>query len=305
MKNIISAFVLVIAACSLCSCATAPQNPPKTVNLTGVITRSGRPVNDFNVRVQGGGSTKTENGYYRLDNVPSGKRRLYIVTKSPGSTPRYYPMVELAKNDETRCYDMVPYYAADHGPFHYDWRLHRSWGNALDNPFDTSSAAGLAENSKTFSGLVMKPVYAVGVVAEAVWLVPSFGVFFAQKALPGKGMGITGISRTLLAGFMTVEAIVKVVEVPVKTILWPIDKLVSWRARRGLRKRRDEILKEKFSRVRKFPSLLAIFLPPWMFKNSPCIQKLKKGFPVAASDWAISLVWWTSIWSVPPQCISS
>jgi len=57
--------------------------------------------------------------------------------------------------------------------------------------------------------------------------------------------------------------------------------------------------------VRKFSSLLAIFLPPWMFKNAPCIQTLKNFLPVAASDWAISLVWWMSTWSIPPQWMSS
>ena len=56
--------------------------------------------------------------------------------------------------------------------------------------------------------------------------------------------------------------------------------------------------------VRKFPSDLAI-LPPLICKCSPCIQMFASGTSNAASDCAISFVWWGLTRSMPPAWISN
>ena len=219
------------------------QSSASTV--TGVVTHKGKPVDGFTVRTQRKNRTTTNGGYYKLTNVSSGESRIYIGPKPPASAPRYYPKTEITKSEEIRCYEMIPYYAAAHGAFDYDLRLHRSWGNALDNPFDTASGNALFENTHTLSGIAMKPVYAVAVVGEVVWTVP--GSVIALGAVPvckvmNKDFGMFGFSKIMLAGYLPIEAAVKVIEVPVKTILWPVDRLVSWSARNKLNSTRTKVL---------------------------------------------------------------
>src|SRR3989339_520543 len=60
----------------------------------------------------------------------------------------------------------------------------------------------------------------------------------------------------------------------------------------------------KTESVRNSPFDLDIF-PVSLIKNSPWIQYLTHRLPVAASLCAISLVWCTGIWSIPPQWISN
>lgn len=219
--------------------------------VTGVITHRGKPVNGFSVRIQPhhrkSDQTTTSGGYYKLTSVPLGDSKIYINPKPPASAPRYYPKMKITKSEEIRCYEMIPYYAADHGAFDYDLRLHRSWGNALDNPFDTASFNALFENTHTFSGIVLKPVYLVAAAAEVVWTVPGFvigmGVASAPKVV-GDDFNMFGLSRTLLAGYLPIETVAKLIEVPVKTILWPIDRLVSKQTRKKLEDTRNRILKE-------------------------------------------------------------
>ena len=238
---------LVVLGLHAGSAFAESTNQNNKVNVSGVITDQGRPKNEFRVRIRGGGRAKTERGFYRITDAPRGRTTIYIGPRPPASRPRYYPKTTLSQPEEVRSYDMTPYYAADHGPFHYDLRLHRSWGNALDNPFDTAAGSALFENTHTLSGLVLKPVYAVALCGEVVWTVPGIviaaGTSAVCKAID-KPFGMFGFSRTLLAGYLPIEAAVKVIEVPCKTLIWPVDRLWSWRARRRLEDVRTKILTE-------------------------------------------------------------
>ncbi len=238
-------FVVSLTAC-LCSCASVRQrtSATATIDVCGVITCNGKAADDYSVRVDRANVTRTEDGYYRLDGISRNLKRIYI-RRSGSSKPRYYPRIALPETDTVLNYEIVPYYAADHGPFHYDLRLHRSWGNSLDDPFDTASVNGFLENTHTLSGLVLKPVHGVAVIAEAIWTIPGFAIGMGVGSVPkirGKEFNLFGLTGTLLAGYLPIEATVKVIEVPIKTLLWPIDRLVAWPTRRKLNKIRSTVL---------------------------------------------------------------
>jgi len=110
---------------------------------------------------------------------------------------------------------------------------------------DTSSVNGWRENTHTASGVLLKPIYGIAVLGEAIWTIPGFvigvGVAYSPKIVGGD-FNVVGLSGTLLAGYLPIEAVVKVIEVSIKTVLWPIDRLVALSARRQLSRTRLTVL---------------------------------------------------------------
>lgn len=244
--NLFLKIVLLTIPVFMFSCGTFNHEKPEyeKIDVRGVITRSGRPADNYQVKMGRDYSDITENGFYHLKNIPRHFNRIYI-RKKYASKPRLYPDVSLPDHDVILSYEIIPYFAADHGPFHYDLRLHRSWGNSLDDPFDTASLNGIRENTKTASGILLKPVYGIGLLGEAVWTVPGFAIGWCIGAAPqlfGEDFYVFGLNGTLLAGYLPIEGLVKVIEVPVKTLMWPLDRLVATPARKRLENTRKRIL---------------------------------------------------------------
>ncbi len=239
----ISRFILPLVLTGwLCSCESASswRSNQEKINIHGVITYKGEPANNYSVALHGV-QTQTDGGYYQFEDVQSGPSRIYI-RRGKSSKPRYHPKVLLTESDSVLNFEIVPYYAADHGPFQYDWRLHRSWGNALDDPFDTASFNGLMENTHTLSGLLLKPVYVTAVIGDFVWTVPGAIIGFVGARHTTGEFSASRFSIVLLAGYLSIETIVKAIEIPVKTIFWPIDRLVAMRSRSQLKRLRSNIL---------------------------------------------------------------
>ncbi|MCB2156450.1 hypothetical protein KQI84_16365 [bacterium] len=245
LRRLLCVAGLCFLAIAFSACSSAPLRTDETVNVRGVITVGGEPAKDFKIGAWGDPETITaEDGFFLLDGVPVGRQEIQIRAKY-FSRPRYNPTIDVPDHDVTRNFEIVPYYAADHGAFEYDWRLHRSWGNAIDDPFDTTSMNALRENTRTVSGVVLKPIYIVGITGEVVWFIPGALIGASHGAVPvlmGGEFAGELVSVGMLAGFMPIEAVVKAVEVPVKTILWPLDRLVAKSKRRQLHETRAEIL---------------------------------------------------------------
>jgi hypothetical protein len=210
----------------------------------GVVTHKGKPAKDYRVRFGSQRTTTLADGYYKVYDIRPGPTRIFI-RRAKASKPRYYSRIPIGKGTTVLHWELVPYYATEHGPFCHDFRLHRSWGNALDDPMDTASVNALQENTHTLSGILLKPVHGTACAAELVWTVPGIAVGLPLAFTPrlwGGEFHLSGLSTTLLAGYLPLEFVVKAIEIPTRTVLWPIDRVVASRARKKLNKARNDVL---------------------------------------------------------------
>ncbi len=215
-----------------------------TATVHGVITQSGKPAKNRQIFINGLNTRSNKDGYYRFDNIPVGDQTVHIRT-GVSSSRRQFPDVHVVAPVTISHYEIAPYYAAD--VFSIDWRLHQDWNNGFDNPFSLSSGRSLMMNTHTFSGYLLKPVYAAATVAEIAWTLPGLIIGAAAYQAPrvvGAEPNVNYLTKTLLAGYLPLEAVAKAVEVPVKTVFWPIDRLSGSRARQKLNSTRESVMRK-------------------------------------------------------------
>lgn len=221
-----------------------PISSPRAATVHGVITRAGKPAKDRRIFINGQETRTNKDGYFRFDNIPVGNQTVHIRT-GVSSSRRQFPDVQVIAPETISHYDIEPYYAAD--VFSIDWRLHQDWNNGFDDPFNLSSTRSLKTNTHTFSGYLLKPVYAAATVAEIAWTLPGLVIGAAAYQAPrvvGGEPNVNYLTKTLLAGYLPLEAVAKAVEVPVKTVFWPIDRLTGSRARQELNATRESVMRK-------------------------------------------------------------
>jgi hypothetical protein len=215
--------------------------------IQGVITRHGLPVEGYHVTFRPSGLTAQtdEQGFYRIEGLEGIEEGTLRITRV-GSFRTVVPFEITGPVTEISC-DLVPHFTADHGPLEHDWRLHRSWGNALDDPFDLYAPQALEEQTHTLSGLLLKPVQLAATGLELLWRPVGIGAGLLLMKAPLPGDEHARFTSASLAGFLPIEAVAKTAEVSMRTLLWPIDRLVSRGARRDLHALRARTLAEHAS----------------------------------------------------------
>lgn len=212
--------------------------------IRGVITEAAVPVTGRTVQLQGSElATQTNSdGHFTLRGVSPGVHRLRIGGGPHQPSFRFDAVVTVSSEEAIVSVDLVPHYAATHPPLALDWRLHRSWGNALDDPADLNSWNALNERDRTLSGLLLKPVWGAALLAEAVWTPLGFGLGELRFGLGAGDEESNCVTGALLAGYLIVEAAAKGVEACFRAALWPVDRGAAYAERMILESYRESAL---------------------------------------------------------------